>query len=38
MPESFSQNANAVFMSLAGIPGQAGDGVSKAIRFEANSL
>ena len=38
MPESFSQNANAVFTSLAWIPGQAGDGASKAIRFEAKSL
>ena len=26
MPESFSQNENAVFTSLAWIPGQAGDG------------
>ena len=38
MPESFSQNENAVFTSLAWIPGQAGDGVSKAIRYEADSL
>ena len=38
MPESFLQNANAEFTSLAWIPGQAGEGVSKAIRFEANSL
>ena len=26
MPESFSQNANAVFTSLVWIAGQAGDG------------